>query len=177
MAVYTKEKIAEYVNIIRKYIGRVASYEDWWELLEVTKEEFGDILKHGMSAEEVEELNRITQEIGEAQTDSKNLVSMCYPTNDTLGKKTFKGGSIGKFIDPLNTNVILSEGQFRPRPYDILYVVNRLDDQELIMKKFLVEGVLVKGQRLFVEAIKLKEMVIDDEKAQNGVDAYILSLF
>lgn len=177
MAIYTKEKIAEYVKIIRKYIGRVASYEDWSELLEVSIEELDGILQQGMSPEEVEEFNRITQEVGNAQADSKNLVSMYYPTNDTLGKRTFKSGTIGKFIDPLNTDVVLAAGQFRPRPYDILYVVCQSEDENITMKKFLVEGVLVKGQRIFVEAIKIKEEAVGKKFDQNGVEKYILSLF
>ncbi len=175
----TAEEIESAKQTIRKYSGRIASMEDWADLLEITKSQ----LKYtfdSMNPEEAKEIKRKTAHLNKMQKNLENWEKLCFSTDDKLGITCKKNRKVGKFIDPLTFPTILNEGTFSPRRYDILYVVEEANGH-VYFRKYLVDSVSTKGSNFLIQALLIAKANVKTEflnflEGFDGVDRYILSI-
>lgn len=175
----TAEEIESAKQTIRKYSGRIASMNDWADLLEITMSQ----LKYtfdSMDPEEAKEIKRKTTHLNKMQKKLENWEKLCFSTDDKLGITYKKNKKVGKFINPLTLSILLDEGALNPHPYDIMYIIEEANGH-VYFNKYLINEVLVKGSNFIIQALVIAKANVKTEflnflEGFDGVDRYILSI-
>ena len=172
---YSEEELEKMFKIIRTYNGRVTSYEDWYLLLSVTEKEFNEIV------EKMPEHDNIVRNTN--CNYSAKFRHLYYQPNEKLGKIVTKSGiTMYQYISSLETNLLLSNGPFKPSKYDIIYAIVE-DEEGYSFRKYVVEKVRPDEKGNMVVSVRmikslsgrtLKQLAADNE--MEGIERYLLSI-